>query len=253
MVVNAESAAPMSKMQELFMEQGQVKTRRTNRAPNTAWVIRQCETCGADFNAKASEIDRGYGRFCNQRCYGSRPRPRQAPWLDESGEFYHLPLASGQIALLDVEDFIRLGQFNWSAYKSCFTYYAKRFIRIGDKCTSRLMHREILGLTDPHKLTDHENGNGLDNRRFNIQPCNNAQNQQNRIHIKNKYRGISRSGKRWIAQIRVNGQTLRLGSAATPEDAARLYDTAARKYFGEFARPNFAAIPKGAQEKEREG
>lgn len=41
------------------------------------------------------------------------------------------------------------------------------------------------------------------------------------------------------AAIRVNGKMIHLGYHATAEEAARAYDSAARKYFGEFANPNF--------------
>jgi hypothetical protein len=54
------------------------------------------------------------------------------------------------------------------------------------------------------------------------------------------YKGVSARGKKWRAQICVNGRRLDLGTFSTPEEAARAYDSAARLHFGDFARCNFA-------------
>ena len=55
------------------------------------------------------------------------------------------------------------------------------------------------------------------------------------------FRGVSfhRAGDKWQAQIRVDGRLTHIGYFATAEDAARAYDDAARKHYGEFARLNF--------------
>lgn len=56
------------------------------------------------------------------------------------------------------------------------------------------------------------------------------------------FRGVSidrRGDGRIYAQINVSGKLIRLGKFATEEAAARAYDAAALKHFGEFARLNF--------------
>lgn len=45
----------------------------------------------------------------------------------------------------------------------------------------------------------------------------------------------SKSEKKWVARIRLNGDRIRLGSAWTKKDAARAYDEAALEFHGEFA------------------
>lgn len=56
-----------------------------------------------------------------------------------------------------------------------------------------------------------------------------------------RFRGVSwfRRDKNWKAQIEVNGCNRHIGYFRSEEEAARAYDTAAREYFGENARPNF--------------
>jgi hypothetical protein len=106
------------------------------------------------------------------------------------------------------------------------------------------MHRLILNINSRHVHIDHINGNGLDNRRENIRVCTLAENNRNRRSYKNNrigFKGVSETvqGKRWNARITNNGNVLSLGSHSSPEEAARAYDTAAKKLHGEFANLNF--------------
>lgn len=92
---------------------------------------------------------------------------------------------------------------------------------------------------------DHENRIKTDNRIMNLRPATTHQNRGNvAVAPKNSsgfkgvcYRARSRS---WHAQLWVNGRSRHLGACATPEEASRLYDKAAREYFGEFAWLNHA-------------
>lgn len=47
----------------------------------------------------------------------------------------------------------------------------------------------------------------------------------------------------WLARVRVDRQLIYIGRFVTEEEAARAYDSAARKHFGEFARLNFSEEP----------
>jgi hypothetical protein len=50
----------------------------------------------------------------------------------------------------------------------------------------------------------------------------------------------SRARGKWVASIGDGRTTRYLGSYGCELEAARSYDSAAREYFGEFAKPNFA-------------
>jgi hypothetical protein len=106
-----------------------------------------------------------------------------------------------------------------------------------------IVSRLLLGVTDGTVLVDHISGDPLDNRRSNLRRVTDSQNNQNaRIHRDNVsgFKGVSPArGGRWRANICHNRKVRTLGHTATAEEAARLYDAAARELHGEFARVNF--------------
>lgn len=135
---------------------------------------------------------------------------------------------------VDDEDYVWLSKWKWSYNGK----YAHRNV-IGNK--NILMHRLIIG-AEKGEVVDHINLDKLDNRRSNLRKCTNSDNQHNSGLRKDNatgYKGVHKSGRRWIAQIMLNSQVIYLGAYKTPEEAAKKYDAAARQYFGEFARTNF--------------
>ena len=105
------------------------------------------------------------------------------------------------------------------------------------------MHREIM-LPKPRQEIDHQDGNGLNNQKFNLRICSHAQNMQSRglpRNNKSGYKGVywCKREKRWISLIGVGGNQKTLGRFFCIIRAAKAYDSAAEKYFGEFACTNF--------------
>jgi len=156
-----------------------------------------------------------------------------------------IPLGrSGRFALVDDEDYLRVSALSWHLRVLSNGVELVRngvhVVRNGRRTTRHiLLHRFILGAARG-AIIDHANGDGLDNRRANIRICSHRQNTQNRRPHKGRiYKGTRLCGRRYGAQIYVNGKTKRLGSFSTEIEAALAYDTAAKQFFGEFARLNF--------------
>jgi hypothetical protein len=158
-------------------------------------------------------------------------------------EYRRIYLGEGEFTIVEPRDYYWLNKFNWCLCDNGRQRYARRVLydpKVGIKTES--MHREImkpaLGL-----LVDHRNGDGLDNRRDNLRPATHSQNCYNRRKTRSKtssrFIGVSFHINRWRAYIRYKGKRIWLGRFANEIDAAKAYDAAAKKYYGEFARLNF--------------
>jgi hypothetical protein len=153
-----------------------------------------------------------------------------------------IKLTQGKIALVDDEDYEYLNQFKWRTVKGANTYYAQRMGRINGKRISIQMHNIILKPVDGLEC-DHINHLGFDNRKENLRNCTRSQNCMNAIsHGEIEYKGVNRAHSKkeeYQARIMYHGRSYFLGHYKTKEDAAKAYDFAAKKYFGEFANLNF--------------
>ena len=142
-------------------------------------------------------------------------------------------------ALIDVSDIPLVKRYKWSL----FGKYA------GTNNPKKKLHQI---LNPDWKYTDHINGNSLDNRRCNLRQATHAQNMRNApIDCRNHtgYKGVrirkGRNGKlqatkkKYQVRITVNKKEIYLGYFEDIVEAAKVYDEAAKKYFGEFARLNF--------------
>lgn len=168
-------------------------------------------------------------------------------------EAYRLiPLTQGQNAIVDIDNFAFLSQWNWHAIAdpSIKNSYAARVETVGrcSHCGSGIqrtlqMHRVILNCPEG-KLVDHVNGNSLDNRKENLRIATEAQNARNhKAWTRNPsgFKGVHRNRgmKPWRARIVVNGKNIAIGFFESPEEAAKAYDKEAKKHHGQFARLNF--------------
>ena len=155
-----------------------------------------------------------------------------------------IPLTKGKFAIVDDEDFETLSKFRWHYGQAYYGGYAKRTILESGSRWNSSMHRIILGLKKGDGLqVDHANGDKLDNRRANLRVCSHAENQRNRGLLRNNksgFKGVcwNKYAAKWRGMIWVNKTNVFLGYFDDKRDAVRAYDEAARKYYGEFARPN---------------
>ena len=155
-----------------------------------------------------------------------------------------IQLTKGKVALVDDADFEWLNQWKWTANEVGRRYYAIRRDWSFPKGKTILMHRLITGASKEF-VVDHIDGNTLNNRRSNLRVCSNAQNLANSrtdwTTNKAGYKGVcwKKKERKYSAQITVNYTAIHLGYFTDPIEAAKAYDKAARKHFGEFAKTNF--------------
>lgn len=152
----------------------------------------------------------------------------------------YIQISKGHQAIVDDEDFDELSKYNWFA----FDRKGERLVYAGCKLNHKnvKMHRMVLGVKG-NEIIDHKNGNGLDNRKENLRISSPSQNMWHRAMLKNNtsgFRGVSfrKNMNKWSAMIGVYRKPIYLGSFKTKEEAAKAYNDAAIKFFGEFANLN---------------
>lgn len=194
-----------------------------------------------------ARFDRPYRpqKFCSPECaaasYIAAAKTVIPPEVSEEDRRSMVPLSKGMVAIVDPEDHEELSRHSWIITESHRTYYASHVWRENGRRKGILMHRLLLGAT-PGMFVDHINGNGLDNRKANLRVCTLQQNNwHSRPLAERRYKGarFRKCRGMWFSGITVNGQFIYLGQHPSEESAARAYDEAARKHFGEFAWLNF--------------
>lgn len=157
-----------------------------------------------------------------------------------------IPLTQGQFAMVDDEDYEGVAQFKWYAKRYPRTWYAMRGTGkdVNGSVIILRMHHFILG---SRNMVDHRDHDGLNNQKFNLRHCTQAQNLQNTIAPRNNksgYKGVYQhsNGKAWIANISSGDKCKYLGIFYDPVEAAKAYDRAAIEKWGEFANPNFKCL-----------
>ncbi len=147
----------------------------------------------------------------------------------------YILLPKNKQVLVDDEDYDELSQHKWHLGNG----YAMRHVTTKPDIRE-YMHRRI-NQTPDGMVTDHINGDKLDNRRCNLRSASLSQNGINygrKVGANNPYRGVSRFLKRnlWRARITINKKEITIGYFKSPEEAKAVYDSVAQQLFGEFVK-----------------
>lgn len=161
----------------------------------------------------------------------------------------HGAKAAGRVALVDDADYELVMQFRWfitERKRNGRTHgpYAQTKAWLDGQYRAVKMHRLITSWP----MVDHRDHDGLNNQRYNLRPTTSRRNQHNsrgRMSSTSRFKGVCWNSDRgqWMVQINIGGQNRYLGLFADEEEAARFYDTEARRTYGEHAYLNFPEGP----------
>ncbi len=157
-----------------------------------------------------------------------------------------LELTRGMFAIVDEDMFEELERFNWNAkpdYKTAYATCADRDKNIV------YMHRYVMNLPqkdDSGYVVDHLNGNGLDNRRENLEVKDHSGNQENRGQPgerpkmpKSSFKGVSKANvEGWSAVLKLSDGTYKKKNFPDEIGAALYFDEMVRQYRGPDSKTN---------------
>lgn len=124
----------------------------------------------------------------------------------------NLPLSNGETAIID-DDFGHLLKWKWQ--RDITGYPSRDAGNAGNRQHFRL-HSVIIGPAPEGSVTDHINGDKLDNRRVNLRFCS------KRINALNRKSGVSwhEGDQAWRVRFKIGGKELYYGNFQNKEEAA---------------------------------
>jgi len=150
-------------------------------------------------------------------------------------------LGMGKFALVDDSDYDTLNRWRWQVHPwDGYVFRTKRIKRDGVwRSEGEFLHKRLC--PSPFGMvTDHVNGDRLDNRRSNLRVATRGQNIQNApVRRDNRlgYKGVVWRAKSrdYVAYINFQGRRICLKTYHSLEDAVAARRAAELKYYGEFA------------------
>lgn len=140
-----------------------------------------------------------------------------------------IELTQGYVAMVDDEDYDLVSQYKWHIDKNRSNInYAKCSYRANGKINTLYMHRLIMGDIPKKMVIDHVDGDGLDNRRYNLRIVSVRENNSNHAAINNiisSFSGVfwdKRCG-RFRARVDVSGRQFDIGWFRNEADAYTAY------------------------------
>lgn len=144
------------------------------------------------------------------------------------------------LTAVDEDDYVWAINYDWRSQKNKNLIYV---VRTSFRETHYL-HRDVAlihNIINSSQEVDHRNNDTLDNQKENLRPStrtlSNANTRKQSRHTSSKFKGVywSKGKGLWCAQLA--GQYL--GKFISEEEAARVYDKAAKQAYGEYAKCNF--------------
>lgn len=168
----------------------------------------------------------------------SRKEPNEIVVYGDNAEILLYNMMGEEVAraLIDVEDVQKVRGVKWG-YEKCGR--VRGFCVVDGKRKLVKLHRHLLQVSGE---IDHINRNQLDNRKCNLREVTSRQNSINKgpsRRNKTGYKGVmefrTKTKIKYIAQLGGGQGSHYLGVFETPIDAAKAYNRAAIKRFGEYA------------------
>jgi hypothetical protein len=223
----AEEHRAAARLEEQLMDDGGERWAKYDRLLNRAWYAKASLPVRSDINRPR--------RCSNTVTRGLPQRSAAMITVQLGGKKY-----PGMTALIDDSDGPAVAGNSWCPGHTGGPHGLLYPVSRIDGQYTRL-HTFLTGW----RRVDHEDGDPMNNQRYNLRKATEAQNAANMGKqarpTTSRFKGVSsdrRSG--WRAYITVDGQRASLGGGYdSEEDAAVAYDLAAIGAFGEFARLNF--------------
>ena len=198
----------------------------------SVWIC-ECE-CGETKSIRANSLLTGMTTSCG--CNVSHNM------YDLTSKEYGIGYTkNGSIFLFDKEDYPIISKYMWTVGLGGYIRGHLRDCSAANKSNQKyvLMHRLVMGITDPNVLIDHIYHNVADNRKSQLRVATRDENRYNMQLSKSNTSGrtgvyYNKNRHKWIAQLSINGSKIHLGSFDTPEEAANARLQGEKKYFGNF-------------------
>ena len=172
-----------------------------------------------------------------------------------SNDYKIIPLTQGRVAIVDAEDYdwlIAIGKWHYTCRSGRRHGYARKSSISNGKHQWLRMHVAILqhhNLWLPGRTTDHYNGCGLDNRKFNLRLATVSENGRNRRRQRNNSSGATgvgqnKYGKWWAYYFKTDESRKRrvpLYYGDSKKEAIAARRKAEKEIFGPFQ--SYAAPP----------
>ena len=213
-----------------------LKFSHKNKYNKSYWKCK-CE-CGREFTVGTGALRSGKSKSCIHCANSHIGKRKSTNEYIIHEDYMECIIDNGDSFIFDKEDFDIINKYNWCIDKN-------KTVVSGSYCFNGALKKIHTLITECQKpnVVDHINNNRCDNRKANLRVCTQHQNSMNcatPINNTSGYKGVSWSKRKnkWRAYIKYNYKQIYLGLYNNKTDAAKAYNEAAIKYFGEFAHLN---------------